>query len=82
MKMGNGNPMSHLNAIRQQEAAERILKETNGRHKTSHDDEANPPPAIALRSRGFLGYPRHCLASQVAGNRAVAYSPSNNTVVM
>ena len=35
MKMGNDNPMSHPNTIRQQEAAERILKETNGRVKIS-----------------------------------------------
>lgn len=35
MKMGNDNPMSHPNTIRQQEAADRILKETNGRVKIS-----------------------------------------------
>ncbi len=35
MKMGNDNPMSHPNTIRQQEAVERILQETNGRVKIS-----------------------------------------------
>jgi tripartite ATP-independent transporter DctP family solute receptor len=35
MKMGNDNPMTHPNSIRQQEAADRILKETNGRVKIS-----------------------------------------------
>ena len=35
MKMGNDNPMTHPNTIRQQEAADRILKETNGRVKIS-----------------------------------------------
>jgi tripartite ATP-independent transporter DctP family solute receptor len=35
MKMGNDNPMSHPNTIRMQEAADRILKETNGRVKIS-----------------------------------------------
>ncbi len=35
MKMGNDNPMSHPNSIRQQEAADRILKESNGRVKIS-----------------------------------------------
>src|SRR5580698_2265720 len=33
MKLGNDNPMSHPNTIRQQEAVDRILKETNGRVK-------------------------------------------------
>jgi TRAP-type C4-dicarboxylate transport system substrate-binding protein len=35
MKMGNDNPMTHPNTIRQQEAVDRILKETNGRVKIS-----------------------------------------------
>jgi tripartite ATP-independent transporter DctP family solute receptor len=35
MKLGNDNPMSHPNTIRQQEAADRILNETNGRVKIS-----------------------------------------------
>lgn len=35
MKMGNDNPMTHPNTIRQQEAADRIFKETNGRVKIS-----------------------------------------------
>ncbi len=35
MKFGNDNPMSHPNTIRQQEAVDRILKETNGRVKIS-----------------------------------------------
>lgn len=33
MKLGNDNPMSHPNTIRQQEACDRVLKETNGRVK-------------------------------------------------
>jgi TRAP-type transport system periplasmic protein len=35
MKMGNDNPMTHPSTIRQQEAVERILNETNGRVKIS-----------------------------------------------
>jgi tripartite ATP-independent transporter DctP family solute receptor len=35
MKIGNDNPMTHPNTIRQQEAVERILSETNGRVKVS-----------------------------------------------
>ena len=35
MKLGNDNPMSHPNTIRQQEAVERILNQTNGRDKIS-----------------------------------------------
>ena len=35
MKMGNDNPMSHPNTIRQQEAADRIFKESSGRVKIS-----------------------------------------------
>ncbi len=35
MKMGNDNPMTHPNTVRQQEAAERILKESGGRVKIS-----------------------------------------------
>ncbi|HEY0424180.1 MAG TPA: TRAP transporter substrate-binding protein, partial [Rhodopila sp.] len=35
MKLGNDNPMSHPNTIRQQQAADRILMETNGRVKIS-----------------------------------------------
>ena len=35
MKMGNDNPMSHPNTIRQQEAVDRILNQTNGRVKIS-----------------------------------------------
>jgi tripartite ATP-independent transporter DctP family solute receptor len=35
MKLGNDNPMSHPNTIRQQEAADRILNETSGRVKIS-----------------------------------------------
>jgi tripartite ATP-independent transporter DctP family solute receptor len=35
MKMGNDNPMTHPNTVRQQEAADRILRETNGRVKIS-----------------------------------------------
>src|SRR6195256_1980936 len=35
MKLGNDNPMSHPNTIRQQQAVDRILNETNGRVKIS-----------------------------------------------
>jgi len=35
MKFGNDNPMSHPNTIRQQEAIDRIYKDTNGRVKIS-----------------------------------------------
>jgi tripartite ATP-independent transporter DctP family solute receptor len=35
MKLGNDNPTSHPNTIRQQEAVDRILKESNGRVKIS-----------------------------------------------
>ncbi len=35
MKLGNDNPMTHPSTIRQQQAAERILNETNGRAKIS-----------------------------------------------
>ncbi len=35
MKLGNDNPMSHPNTLRQQEAADRILKDSNGRVKIS-----------------------------------------------
>jgi tripartite ATP-independent transporter DctP family solute receptor len=35
MKMGNDNPMTHPSTIRQQEAVERIMNETNGRVKIS-----------------------------------------------
>ena len=35
MKLGNDNPMSHPNTIRQQQAADRIVMETNGRVKIS-----------------------------------------------
>ena len=35
MKMGNDNPMSHPNTVRQLEAVDRILRETNGRVKIS-----------------------------------------------
>jgi len=33
MKLGNDNPMTHPNTLRQQEAVDRILKDTNGRVK-------------------------------------------------